>query len=188
MNEELNKLLHEAHKCSHGAEKVRELSNTYMTISEVIKTVMETGEVGVFLYIMNNLVRLITRVYKYARWQYLIQDERFDEHIILSSILEIFWCTQTVVKSFLFCEGPHQIHSKLQETQDLIARLKNKYHEDTISNELHLFLRLTRLSRPTFTPLSVCTLNRGLVAKILGCTATYLIAFMQLEVNDKSNK
>ncbi|CAH4021376.1 unnamed protein product [Pieris brassicae] len=167
MNEELKKLLHEgAYKRSYGAEKVRELTDAYMTISEVIKTVMETGEVGIFLYIMSKLVRLMTRVYNYAHWQFAFQDMTFDYHIILSSMMEIFWCTQTVVKSFLYCEGPHQIHSMLQETQDLVSKLKKKYHEDNISNELHLFLRLTMLSRPTFSPLSVFTLNRGLVAKL----------------------
>ncbi|CAF4828148.1 unnamed protein product [Pieris macdunnoughi] len=155
-----------------GAEKIRKLTSSYKIISDVIKTVMESGEMGFFLYIMGNLVRLMTRANDYVYLNYAVHGENFDGSYMLTSILEIFWCTQIVAKSFLFCEGPHQIQRQLQETQDLIARLKKKYHEDNISNYLHLFLRLTRLNRPTFTPLSVCTLNRGLVAKIRGTLAT----------------
>ncbi|CAK1541090.1 unnamed protein product [Leptosia nina] len=158
--------------------KIRELTVSYTLTADAVTIVTDTFEIRIVIDLLWIVMHLMSTIYILVN-EFGKGEQQYN--VALGVARKIYWFVIISMRIICLCEVPHRISSAMSETQELLTKLKRKFHDMyEIRNELDLFFRTTQLNNTTFSPLSVCTLNRDLIATILGCAATYLIAIIQL--------
>lgn len=51
-------------------QTLRDLAHSYSSICNVIRTIIETGEIGIIAYTLGNLLRFMIRIYMFVNTRY----------------------------------------------------------------------------------------------------------------------
>ncbi|XP_075984118.1 gustatory receptor for sugar taste 43a-like [Anticarsia gemmatalis] len=156
---------------------IHQMSHLYCSLCDIIRQLDDSTGFILVLLLFSFLVHLIITPYHLVTG--LFHDEQSDH----SSVpLQLAWAVVHFSKLMMIVEPCHRTHAQMDQTRNLINQmLRYTSPEDfAIISELKLFYRHLMLNQVTYSPMQLFTLNRTLIAAIMGSITTYLVVVIQL--------
>nr|ARO76478.1 odorant receptor 59 [Conogethes punctiferalis] len=116
---------------------------------------------------------------------FLIMEIIISSHRIHFLVLQFLWCATHLLRMFVVVEPSHYTIIEGKRTEGLVCRLMTSVPSTgSLPSRLELFSRQLMLRSVSYAPMGMCTLDRPLVASILGAVTTYLVILIQFQRYD----
>ncbi|XP_061722790.1 putative gustatory receptor 28b [Cydia pomonella] len=178
LNCHLQRLLHGSQFLalpSQAETLIRRLALSHERISDVMRQMSDTNGLFLMIVLMSTFLRLVLT-------PYCMLIERPNSEVF-GVTLSLFWSLVHVTILILTIEPCHWTHIQRQNTAillgQLIVHLAPKC--ERLSKELDQFTKQLMLGDAKFDTLGVYTLDRQLMATILGGVTTYLVIIIQFQ-------
>nr|ALS03937.1 gustatory receptor 2 [Ectropis obliqua] len=177
-------------KSAHGSatlavapcEAVRRLASLHGTLCEVVRCVDASYGLPLIVVLISTLLHLIVTPY------FLIMEIIVSTNRVHFLVLQFLWCLTHMLRMLVVVEPCHYTIAEGRRTQNLVCRLMNNVTDrpalGTLPSRVELFSRQLLLQSVSYTPLGMCTLDRPLVASVIGAVTTYLVILIQFQRYD----
>nr|WCC57769.1 gustatory receptor 4 [Papilio glaucus] len=162
---------------------LREIADCYVTICNVVSDInKENGILLIVMYVSFVSYLVISNYYLIAA---MCSPIGFMRNFNIA--LQFIWCIYHSMKIFLLIEPCHRTHEQMDETRVLASQLTYRMTRpgQPLPAELETFQKQLILYNPTYSPLSICTLNRSQIAAIVAGVTTYLLIIVQQRLIDE---
>ncbi|KAL4711943.1 hypothetical protein ACJJTC_006112 [Scirpophaga incertulas] len=97
-------------------------------------------------------------------------------------VLQFLWCVTHSLRMFVVVEPSHYTIMEGKRTENLVCWLMTMAPSSgSLSTRIELFSRQLMLRTVAYSPMGICTLDRPLMASILGAVTTYLVIVIQFQ-------
>ncbi|KAJ2942921.1 hypothetical protein O0L34_g15111 [Tuta absoluta] len=160
-------------------EAIRRLASLHGTLCEVIRRIDDSYGLPLIVILMSTLLHLIVTPY------FLIMEIIVSTNRIHFLVLQFLWCATHLLRLFVVVEPSHYTIVEGKRTEELVCRLMTTAPSTgVLPSRLELFSRQLLLQNVSYSPLGMCTLDRPLVASIIGAVTTYLVILIQFQRYD----
>ncbi|XP_049878938.1 gustatory receptor for sugar taste 43a-like [Pectinophora gossypiella] len=160
-------------------EAIRRLASLHGTLCEVVRRINDSYGLPVVVILISTLLHLIVTPY------FLIMEIIVSTNRIHFLILQFLWCATHMLRMFVVVEPSHYTISEGKRTEELVCRLMMAAPSTgVLPSRLELFSRQLLLQNVSYSPLGMCTLDRPLVASVIGAVTTYLVILIQFQRYD----
>ncbi|XP_053617193.1 gustatory receptor for sugar taste 43a [Plodia interpunctella] len=162
------------------SDAVHRLSTLHGSLCEVVQCIDENYGVPLVVVLISTLLHLIVTPY------FLIMEIIVSTHRIHFLVLQFLWCATHMMRLIVVVEPCHYTIFEGRRTQSLVCRLlmASPIANTTLPTRLELFSRQLMLQTTCYAPMGMCTLDRPLIASILGAVTTYLVILIQFQRYD----
>ncbi|KAG6455319.1 hypothetical protein O3G_MSEX009161 [Manduca sexta] len=157
-------------------EAIRRLAVLYGTLCEVVHSIDDSYGLPLIVIIISTLLHLIITPY------FLIMELIVSTNRIHFLVLQFLWCGTHMLRMFVLVEPCHYTANEGKRTESLICRLMTSTPSNgVLPSRLELFSRQLMLQSVNYSPMGMCTLDRPLVASVIGAVTTYLVILIQFQ-------
>ncbi|XP_069356614.1 gustatory receptor for sugar taste 43a-like isoform X3 [Maniola hyperantus] len=157
-------------------EAIRRLACLHGALCNVVHRIGNSYGLPLIVILISTLLHLIVTPY------FLIMEIIVSSHRIHFLVLQFLWCVTHVLRMFVVVEPCHYTITEGKRTEALVCRLMTSTPSTgMLPSRLELFSRQLMLQSISYTPLGMCTLDRPLVASVLGAVTTYLVILIQFQ-------
>ncbi|KAG6464348.1 gustatory receptor for sugar taste 43a [Manduca sexta] len=157
-------------------EAIRRLAVLYGTLCEVVHSIDDSYGLPLIVIIISTLLHLIITPY------FLIMELIVSTNRIHFLVLQFLWCGTHMLRMFVLVEPCHYTANEGKRTEGLICRLMTSTPSNgVLPSRLELFSRQLMLQSVNYSPMGMCTLDRPLVASVIGAVTTYLVILIQFQ-------
>ncbi|XP_047999599.1 gustatory receptor for sugar taste 43a-like [Leguminivora glycinivorella] len=160
---------------SQAETLVSRLALSHERISDIMRQMNDTHGLFLMIVLMSTFLRLVLTPY------YMLIQQTNSE--VFGVTLSLFWTLVHVAILILTIEPCHWTHTQRQHTATLLGQLIVHVAPkcERLSKELDQFAKQIMLGNAKFATLGVYTLDRKLMATILGGVTTYLVIIIQFQ-------
>nr|WCC57814.1 gustatory receptor 4.1 [Papilio machaon] len=162
---------------------LRDIADCYVTICNIVRDLNEENGILLISMYLSSISYLVVSIY------YLIVAVCSPTGFMrnFNIVLQFIWCIYHSFEIFLLIEPCHRIHEEMEETRVLASQLTYRMTPlgEPLPAELETFHKQLILCNPTFSPLSICTLNRSQIAGIIAGITTYMLIIIQQRLIDE---
>ncbi|CAH2238378.1 jg18024 [Pararge aegeria aegeria] len=157
-------------------EAIRRLACLHGALCNVVHRIGNSYGLPLIVILISTLLHLIVTPY------FLIMEIIVSAHRIHFLVLQFLWCVTHVLRMFVVVEPCHYTITEGKRTEGLVCRLMTSTPSTgMLPSRLELFSRQLMLQSVSYTPMGMCTLDRPLVASVLGAVTTYLVILIQFQ-------
>ncbi|XP_059054013.1 gustatory receptor for sugar taste 43a-like [Achroia grisella] len=168
-----SRLMVSASKATH------QLSMLHGALCDVVHRIDSSYGLPVIVILMSTLLHLIVTPY-FLIMELIVYTNRL--HFL---VLQFLWCFTHLLRLVIIVEPCHYTIIEGKRTQSLVSRLMSLAPSTgELSTRLVVFCRQLMLQAVSYMPMGMCTLDRPLVASILGAVTTYLVILIQFQRYD----
>nr|QRF71016.1 gustatory receptor [Semiothisa cinerearia] len=164
------------------SEAVRRLASLHGTLCEVVRCVDSSYGLPLIVVLISTLLHLIVTPY------FLIMEIIVSTNRVHFLVLQFLWCLTHMLRMLVVVEPCHYTIAEGRRTQSLVCRLMTSVSErpalGSLPSRVELFSRQLLLQSVCYSPLGMCTLDRPLVASVIGAVTTYLVILIQFQRYD----
>ncbi|KAL0867533.1 hypothetical protein ABMA27_008310 [Loxostege sticticalis] len=161
------------------SEAICVLASLHGTLCDLVHRIDDSYGIPLVMILISTLLHLIVTPY------FFIMEIMVSAHRVHFLIILILWCATHLIRIFLVVEPSHYTIMEGKRTEGLVCRLMTSgTSAGLLSSRLELFSRQLMLRSVSYSPIGICTLDRPLVASILGAVTTYLVIVIQFQRND----
>ncbi|KAL4711901.1 hypothetical protein ACJJTC_006070 [Scirpophaga incertulas] len=161
-------------------QSISRCTSIYGTICDVARQLDDSFGLEIVLLLISLLLHLIITPYNLLMNLYADKETE-----IQTLVMQLLWCSLHFTCAAAIVEPSHRAQVEEYHTSMLISEMIIDTDDPEISKELEKFSRHLLLNKVSFCPLSVCTLNRSVVAAIMGSVATYLVIIIQFQLSER---
>nr|ARO70273.1 antennal gustatory receptor 1 [Dendrolimus punctatus] len=161
---------------------IRCLALSYSEICGVVKEIDESFGFIILLLLGSFLFHLVITPYNLIESLSDASTMAQLSKIYESVCLQFAWCVFHTGNLIVTVEPCHRTITEVAKIKELVSKLMRSStttHDHDV-NDLNLFYKHLLLREVCYAPLQVCTLNRALVATIMGNITTYLVVLFQM--------
>ncbi|CAG9559316.1 unnamed protein product [Danaus chrysippus] len=160
-------------------EAIRRLASLHGSLCNVVHRIDNSYGLPLIVILISTLLHLIVTPY------FLIMEIIVSAHRIHFLVLQFLWCMTHLIRMFVVVEPCHYTITESRRTEVLVCRLMTSTPSTgMLPSRLELFSRQLMLQSISYTPMGMCTLDRPLVASVLGAVTTYLVILIQFQRYD----
>nr|XP_026500221.1 gustatory receptor for sugar taste 43a-like [Vanessa tameamea] len=167
------------------SEVVRVLTNSYVTICELVSAVDINSGGTMFFLFCTNVICLTISFCTLIDVIVLATNDK-----ALKMLLQLIWITLYTSTTLLFVEPCHRITEEVIEIRIRLTRLI--YGMTPVGRpirlELDLMYKQLILNEPIISPLQMFTIQRSLLSKTMAFVTTYLVNILQYIQNERWKK
>ncbi|XP_041972188.1 gustatory receptor for sugar taste 43a-like [Aricia agestis] len=158
---------------------IHDLAKAYGDTCDLIRDVNDGFGLQLLLILMSYFLELI--VTPYYLMTSLTNRDRDASHIVL----QVFWALYHLTDMYYIIEPAYLTQLEIEKIEYLISRhVRQVKPHEALYVELKMFRRQLAFTRPTYSPMGVCTLSRQFCLSMLGCVTTYLVIILQFRANE----
>ncbi|KAJ0172932.1 hypothetical protein K1T71_011108 [Dendrolimus kikuchii] len=160
-------------------EAIRRLAALYGTLCEVVNRVDESYGLPLVVILLSTMLHLVVTPY------FLIMELIVSTNRVHFLVLQFLWCATHLLRMFIIVEPCHYTIAEGKRAERLVCKLMTSVPSTgVLPSRLKLFSRQLMLRSAVYTPLGMCTLDRPLVASVIGAVTTYLVILIQFQKYD----
>ncbi|XP_064074447.1 gustatory receptor for sugar taste 43a-like [Vanessa tameamea] len=160
-------------------EAIRRLACLHGALCNVVHRIDNSYGLPLIVILISTLLHLIVTPY------FLIMEIIVSTHRIHFLVLQFLWCATHIIRMFVVVEPCHYTITEGKRTEELVCRLMTSTPSTgMLPSRLELFSRQLMLQSVSYSPMGMCTLDRPLVASVLGAVTTYLVILIQFQRYD----
>ncbi|XP_073948593.1 gustatory receptor for sugar taste 43a-like [Choristoneura fumiferana] len=160
-------------------EAIRRLAALHGALCEVVQRIDRSYGLPLIVILLSTLLHLIVTPY------FLIMEIIVSTNRIHFLVLQFLWCVTHMLRMFVVVEPCHYTVTEGKKTEELVCQLMTYAPSGgALPSRLELFSRQLMLRSVTYSPLGMCTLDRPLVASVIGAVTTYLVILIQFQRYD----
>ncbi|CAK1590469.1 unnamed protein product [Parnassius mnemosyne] len=160
-------------------EAIRRLACLHGALCDVVQDLDQSYGLPLILILISTLLHLIVTPY------FLIMEIIVSTNRIHFLVLQFLWCATHMLRMFVVVEPCHYTIVEGKRTEDLVSRLmRTAPSNGSLPSRLEVFSRQLMLQSIAYSPMGMCTLDRPLVASVLGAVTTYLVILIQFQRYD----
>ncbi|XP_072934628.1 gustatory receptor for sugar taste 43a-like isoform X1 [Epargyreus clarus] len=157
-------------------EAIRRLACLHGSLCDVVHRIDSSYGLPLIVILISTLLHLIVTPY------FLIMEIIVSTNRIHFLVLQFLWCATHMLRMFVVVEPSHYTIAEGKRTEELVCRLMTSVPSTGIlPSRLELFSRQLMLQSVSYSPMGMCTLDRPLVASVLGAVTTYLVILIQFQ-------
>ncbi|KAL0818099.1 hypothetical protein ABMA28_008629 [Loxostege sticticalis] len=161
------------------SEAIYGLASLHGTLCELVHRIDDSYGIPLVVILISTLLHLIVTPY------FLIVEIIVSAHRVHFLVLQFLWCATHLLRMFVVVEPSHYTIMEGKRTEGLVCRLMTSGPSaGPLPSRLELFSRQLMLRSVSYSPMGICTLDRPLVASILGAVTTYLVILIQFQRYD----
>ncbi|XP_045454314.1 gustatory receptor for sugar taste 43a-like [Melitaea cinxia] len=160
-------------------EAIRRLACLHSALCNVVHRIDNSYGLPLIVILISTLLHLIVTPY------FLIMEIIVSTHRIHFLVLQFLWCATHIIRMFVVVEPCHYTITEGKRTEELVCRLMTSTPSTgMLPSRLELFSRQLMLQSISYSPMGMCTLDRPLIASVLGAVTTYLVILIQFQRYD----
>ncbi|XP_068623418.1 gustatory receptor for sugar taste 43a-like [Battus philenor] len=160
-------------------EAIRRLACLHGALCDVVQALDRSYGLPLILILISTLLHMIVTPY------FLIMEIIVSTNRIHFLVLQFLWCATHMLRMFVVVEPCHYTITEGKRTEELVCRLmRSAPSNGSLPSRLEVFSRQLMLQSVTYSPMGMCTLDRPLVASVLGAVTTYLVILIQFQRYD----
>ncbi|XP_047999211.1 gustatory receptor for sugar taste 43a-like [Leguminivora glycinivorella] len=160
-------------------EAIRRLAALHGSLCEVVQRIDRSYGLPLIVILLSTLLHLIVTPY------FLIMEIIVSTNRIHFLVLQFLWCATHMLRMFVVVEPCHYTITEGKRTEQLVCQLMTYAPSGgALPSRLELFSRQLMLRSVTYSPLGMATLDRPLVASVIGAVTTYLVILIQFQRYD----
>ncbi|XP_013141682.1 PREDICTED: gustatory receptor for sugar taste 43a-like [Papilio polytes] len=160
-------------------EAIRRLACLHGALCDVVHALDRSYGLPLILILISTLLHLIVTPY------FLIMEIIVSTNRIHFLVLQFLWCATHMLRMFVVVEPCHYTIAEGKRTEGLVCQLmRSAPSNGSLPSRLEVFARQLMLQSVTYSPMGMCTLDRPLVASVLGAVTTYLVILIQFQRYD----
>ncbi|XP_060806650.1 gustatory receptor for sugar taste 43a [Amyelois transitella] len=161
------------------SDAVHRLSLLHGSLCDVVHCIDENYGIPLVVVLISTLLHLIVTPY------FLIMEIIVSTHRLHFLVLQFLWCVTHMMRLIVVVEPCHYTIYEGRRTENLVCRLLMASPlTSSLPSRLELFSRQLMLQTTCYAPMGMCTLDRPLIASILGAVTTYLVILIQFQRYD----
>ncbi|XP_061722629.1 gustatory receptor for sugar taste 43a-like isoform X2 [Cydia pomonella] len=160
-------------------EAIRRLAALHGSLCEVVQRIDRSYGLPLVVILLSTLLHLIVTPY------FLIMEIIVSTNRIHFLVLQFLWCVTHMLRMFVVVEPCHYTITEGKRTEQLVCQLMTYAPSGgALPSRLELFSRQLLLRSVNYSPLGMATLDRPLVASVIGAVTTYLVILIQFQRYD----
>ncbi|XP_041972558.1 gustatory receptor for sugar taste 43a-like [Aricia agestis] len=160
-------------------EAIRRLAVLHGALCDVVHNIDRSYGLPLVVILMSTLLHLIVTPY------FLIMEIILSTHRLHFLVLQFLWCATHIIRMVVVVEPCHYTITEGKRTEELVCRLMaSTPSTGMLPSRLEIFSRQLMLQSVSYSPMGICTLDRPLIASVLGAVTTYLVILIQFQRYD----
>ncbi|XP_052751891.1 gustatory receptor for sugar taste 43a-like isoform X2 [Galleria mellonella] len=156
-----------------------QLSKLHGALCCAVRRVEHSYGLPLVVILISTLLHLIVTPY------FLIMEIIVSTNRVHFLVLQFLWCVTHLLRLVIVVEPSHYTIIEGKRTRSLVCRLMSLTPTTgEFPARLEVFCRQLMLQTTSYMPMGMCTLDRPLVASILGAVTTYLVILIQFQRYD----
>ncbi|XP_026333131.1 gustatory receptor for sugar taste 43a [Hyposmocoma kahamanoa] len=157
-------------------EAIRRLAGLHSSLCEVVRRIDDSYGLPVVIILLSTMLHLIVTPY------FLIMELIVSINRVHFLVLQFLWCATHLLRMLVIVEPCHYTILEGKNTEEMICKLMTTAPvTGTLPSRLEQFSRQLMLQNVSYSPMGMCTLDRPLVASIIGAVTTYLVILIQFQ-------